>query len=310
MKTVVLSLFGYAFFCLSLLSLPDNVWDFLILYSPLIRSSFQQLLRRLPLIGAFREGEALKAKFIDCEASLTLGLNAFPKSLPKYKFYTHLIEQLVAVHRSKGVGLKKIFPEIRNHLIRDVQFERKIVSEIISGLLQFMIIFLTTWGFVYLSISLVELPPNHIIFFFMFLLQLIGSLLFFLLIHFLKKNIFEQFAKALEEAYLFSVLLEIGVPINEILERSQIQCGLFSQSKMFSSLSVRMKNLIKRLKQTGISPLDESKEIIAELWQFQEDEFLQFTKKLQVLKFFILAFFFLPSYFLYLYSIFQFFMEH
>ena len=70
-----------------------------------------------------------------------------------------------------------------------------------------------------------------------------------------------------------------------------------------------MKKLISRLKETGLSPRDEAREIIFEIWHLQEENFAKFTRIVQVLKFTTLVFFFLPAYFLYLYSIFKFFMD-
>jgi hypothetical protein len=103
--------------------------------------------------------------------------------------------------------------------------------------------------------------------------------------------------------------MDIGLNLNEILLRSGILQGNLVSFKIFENLSDRVKKLIARLKETGLSPKDETQEIIREIWHLQETNFRKFTKKVQVLKFVILAFFFLPAYFLYLYSIFQFFMD-
>ncbi|MDO9183669.1 MAG: hypothetical protein Q7U04_14745, partial [Bacteriovorax sp.] len=125
----------------------------------------------------------------------------------------------------------------------------------------------------------------------------------------IKNKNFFKFSKAIEELYLFSTLLEIGLPLNDILLRSGILQGNLVSFKIFENLSERLKKLISRLKETGLSPRDETQEIIREIWHLQEENFHKFTKIVQVLKFSVLVFFFLPAYFLFLYSIFQFFME-
>jgi hypothetical protein len=140
-------------------------------------------------------------------------------------------------------------------------------------------------------------------------LQVSGIIIFFQLVKKVKAKTFLKFSKAIEELYLFSTLLEIGLPLNEILSRSGILQGNLVTFKVFENLSDRIKKLVARLKETGLSPRDETQEIIREIWHLQEENFQKFTKIVQVLKFSVLVFFFLPSYFLFLYSIFKFFME-
>ena len=167
----------------------------------------------------------------------------------------------------------------------------------------------TTWSFVFLSTCLVEIPLPKEIFFLMIALQILGTVVFFQLVKWLKKRLFAKFSKAIEELYLFSSFLEIGLPLNEILLRTGVLEGGLSSQKIFENLYERVKKLIARLKELGLSPREEMQEIICETWHLQEQNFHKFTRLIQILKFTVLVFFFLPAYFLYLYAIFKFFME-
>jgi hypothetical protein len=309
MTSICYSLLSYALLLFTIAKLPEKVWDYLLNLGPLWLTALKQTKKSWPLIGELNRGQELLIAFSECEAKLSLGIKILPNLIPQYKFYTSLLEQLFEINRRLGIGIKKFIPEIRAGLIRDLQFEKKVIDEIISGILQFLVIGMTTWSFVFLSSSLVQIPLSRNILSIMLIIQLSGMVLFFFLVKKVKTKTFSKFSKAIEELYLFSGLLEIGLPLNEILVRSGILKGELVSYKLFDNLSGRMKKLIDRLKETGLSPKDEAQEIIREIWHLQEENFLKFTKIVQIFKFSILVFFFLPAYFLYLYSIFQFFME-
>lgn len=309
MTIFCVSLFSYAILLLTIPKLPEKVWDYLLNFGSLWLTRLKHKKKTLPLIGGIYRGQELLIAFSECEAKISLGIKILPSFLPKYKFYTNLLEQLFESHRRLGIGIKKFIPEIRSGLIRDLQFEKKVFDELTSGFLQFLVIGATTWSFVFLSSSIVQIPLSKSIIFFMLILQLGGIVVFLQLVKKVKSKIFTKFSKAIEELYLFSSLLDVGMPLNEILLRSGILQGNLVSFKIFENLSDRLKKLIARLKEIGLSPREETQEIIREIWHLQEENFQKFTKIVQVLKFSVLAFFFLPAYFLYLYSIFKFFME-
>lgn len=309
MTAVCFSLFSYGLLFFTLAKIPDKTWDILLRIGPLSLAFIETKKSRWPLIGEADRGKKLLVTMSECEAKISLGIKILPSHIPKYKFYTSLLEQLFLAHRTLGIGIKKCFPEIRSALIRDLQFEKKLLDELISGFLQILVIGATTWSFVFLSSHIADIPLSKKTLYAMLALQMGGIFLFLAMVKKLKKKTFFKFSKAIEELYLFRSLIEIGLPLNDILKRSQILTGSFMSFKLFMKLSERLKKLVERLKETGMSPRDETQEIILEIWHLQEEKFHQFTKIVQILKFSILVFFFLPAYFLYLYSIFQFFME-
>lgn len=313
MKTLYFSLFGYGIFygllMIGLARLPEHFWDMLLRSWEMTKTFLARKKQNLPFIGEISQGEKLLLKMQEAESKISLGIKILPKELNRYKFYTDLLEHLFESSRRLGVGIKKILPDVRKALTRDLQFEKKILDETIGALLQFFIIALTTWGFVFLSSILVEILPSTTIMALMGLMQLSGVFLFFHAMKWLKQKTFADFSSAMTELYLFSSFMEVGLPLNEVLKRSRILEGSLMSSLLYSNFAQRTKNLISRMKETGLSPREEVQEIIQGLWHFQDENFGKFTKKVQVIKFSILAFFYLPAYFLYLYSIFKFFME-
>ncbi len=309
MNNLYLSLLSYGLLITTLGKIPERFWDFLLRCLDKSTGIFVLSKKKIPLIGEIIHGEELLLNLAVAEGRITQGIKILPNHLARYKFYTELLEQLFESQRKLGIGIKKFIPEIRLAIIRDLRFEKKIFDECVGAFLQFVVISATTWSFVFLSSMLVNIPLNKLILLFMLLLQVLGVLVFFQLLRLLKKKTFTKFSEAIKELYLFHSLVEVGLPLNEILARSRLLNGSLMNHKLFKPLASRVKNLIDRLKETGLSPKDEAQEIIQGLWHLQDENFTKFTKKVQALKFSILAFFFLPAYFMYLYSIFQFFME-
>jgi hypothetical protein len=309
MKTIIISFLLYCLILLACFFIPASFWDQVLEFYESFRRFVAQKVRILPFIGEIYRGEELLLSLSVCEAKAAFGSKMLTNVLPQFKFYTDLIDQLFMVHRQEGVGIKKNISEIRQALIRDVQFEKKILDEILSGFMQFLVIAATTWSFVFLSKNLVSIPLDFMTVVLMLALEGLGAFVFFQVVRHFKVRIFHSFSKAIEELYLFSSLMDAGVPLNDVIQKSGIMFGQLSLHKNFKNLDERLKKVIARMKETGLSPKEETQEIIREIWHMQEVFFLKFTKMVVILKFSILAFFYLPAYFLYLYSIFQFFME-
>ena len=292
-----------------ILLLPDRIWEKLwnLIYRCL--TYFRQLKDKNPFQKEHINGEALLLFMPNLEAKLAMGIKTTNESIPRYKFYTNLLSDLIGFHQKRGISLKTILPELRLNLTKDLQFESKLKSNIMGGNFQFLIITMTTWSFIFFSSNMADLPLNinHLIV--IFTIQIIGVFVFNLTLKKLKNHTFNKFSKAIERLYLFVSLVEIGMPMSQTLSESQVLEGELMKEKLFSPCASRLVTLVNRWKENGISPKTEAAEIIHELWHLKEVNFERFLKHLDALKFIILAFFFLPAYFFFLYSIFQFFME-
>lgn len=309
MNTFYFSAFSYGLIVFAFFRLPDSFWEKALAKSRHVYEKLKTQKEKWPILGELTRGEKLLLFLQEAESRVALGIKILPDQIPGFKFYTGLLEQLFENYRRMGTPIKKILPDLRKAISADLKFEKKIQGEMIGALLQFFVIAMTTWSFVFLSTLLVDLPVSKLILFFMVLLQLSGMALFFTLILRVKRHTFREMSGAFTELYLFTTLMSVGVSLNDVLKRSNIHNGALMNTPKLNPFALRTKKLIERMKETGLSPKDEAQEILDGLWYFQEEMFEKFTKKVQLLKFCILAFFFLPAYFLYLVSIFQFFME-
>lgn len=306
----------YFFFLAIFFLIPSRFWEKAV---EIYQSTFDKLKNlysewricqdSLPLIGDLSRGERLLRHFSQIEAKVAMGQKTIASDLPQFKFYTSLLTDLFEAHRQLGVSLKNVLPELRGNLIKEIQFEKKLLSQSMGGNLQFLVVSLTTWCFVFLSSQLAEIPLNGALLVVIALIQ-VSALVFFNILFLKLKNFgLRRFSKALEELYLFNGMIEVGLPVNRVLNDTRLLEGEIAQNKHFTSARERLFDLVNRWKETGISPRLETGEIIRQIWTDKELGYERFLKQLELLKFSILAFFFLPAYFLYLYSIFQFFME-
>jgi hypothetical protein len=313
MMTKILIYFSVLAFCFCL---PSSFWEKAVL---IYQSTFDKLKKAhskfkiyqesLPLIGDIAKGERLLRHFVQLEAKVTMGQKTIASDLPRFKFYTGLLSDLFEAHRQFGFSLKNVLPELRGNLIKELLFERKILSLSMGGNLQFFIVSLTTWSFVFLSSKLADLPLNSTILIVIAGIQILAIIVFNFSFLKLKDFGLKKFSMALEELYLFNGMVEVGLPINRVLADTRILEGVLASNKHFINVRERLFDLVNRWKETGLSPRVETGEIIRQVWIDKELGYERFLKQLELLKFVILAFFFLPAYFLYLYSIFQFFME-
>jgi hypothetical protein len=308
-KPMLLKMSEYIFFLGLILLLPNRFYSYLLQKFEDLQLGLKVFAQKLPGIKESTMGEKLLLCLSEFEGRLSCGLVGAEINIPKFKFYTALILKLLEANRREGISIRKLIPELRIGIQKDVQFEKKISKVIFGGNFQFLVITLATWGFVFFSQQLVEIKLDFKFGFVMAFLQFIGFLALNLASSYLKKKKFKPFNDAFSELYLFSALVEVRLPIKTILNESKIMNGVLVSSNIFHSLSGRIASSVERWKNSGVSPKVESEELIKEVWYLLEENFQDFIKKLEVLKFIIMALLFLPAYFIYLAAIFKFFME-
>ncbi len=237
-----------------------------------------------------------------------MGIKTTGIEIPAYKFYASLLHELLEAHRKLGVNLKFILPELRGNLIKDLQFEKKMKALVLGGNLQFVAIIFTTWGFIWLSSSLADLPLKLSDLLVISSLQGCAIFVFNFAIKKARLVMFHKFSEVMEGLYLFITMVEVGLPPNRVLADSKILSGDLVRYKDFSFCAERVKEHVMRWRENGVSPKTGIQEVVREVWHLQELSFEKFLKVADLIKFSVLALFFLPAYFYYLYSIFQFFI--
>ncbi|MBL6991900.1 MAG: hypothetical protein ISR65_19110 [Bacteriovoracaceae bacterium] len=254
--------------------------------------------------------EHLISWLLEFEGSIFLDQLGRQKQLPKYKFYTSLILSILHYTRRFGSPARSIFNELRYALIKDDQFEKKLGSELLGGVMQFFMTSLITWGFCLMASSLVLVSIDQRVYIVVFLLQLIGAATFILIYWWSKKKYFANFENYFHSLYILKALSQVGVSIQEAIKESKIVATSKIEFKAFNQIKLKTQKMIQQWQTRGISPNAGLEDILQQLWFIQEQRFIKFIKFFSFVKFLILATFFLGAYAVYLLSLFTFFMEN
>ncbi|MFZ4712107.1 MAG: hypothetical protein ACOYL6_00210 [Bacteriovoracaceae bacterium] len=224
------------------------------------------------------------------------------EALPQYKFYTSLFEDLVVQRKRLGVSQDQSLKNLREGLIQDGKFEKKIKAELYAGYWQFFFITMITWSFTLLSLFILKKQLSFSIGLTMLLLQCSGLLLFTSLFLTLKKKMFDQYGEWFFRLYRLRSLLAAGSPIKTCLKESHVLQLFQTKKKQFQPFIGALETSIMRLQKEGTPIQDDLKFCLDELWFTQDCDFELFLKSLSSLKLAIILLFYLGAYFVYLYS--------
>lgn len=219
-----------------------------------------------------------------------------PGRLPRYKFYSEVIEVLLELARRMGGNYQDSLLFLREGLQNDRQFEKKIKEATLGIWLQMALMMALTWIFILCSLNLVdvEVPLKNLIF--IFLWQILGLSTLPLLLRYFRKKYFGDIGKIWKMLFVLRALIKVPLPQAEILTFAGVkELNLIKQKSLEQIVQKLKETCLKALKQ-GISYDTEVKYLMEEL-RFQEKwHFELFEKRLTVIKLALLSLFFLPSY--------------
>ncbi|HXH32186.1 MAG TPA: hypothetical protein VNJ01_15380 [Bacteriovoracaceae bacterium] len=216
--------------------------------------------------------------------------------LPKYKFYTEVIEVLLNLARKMGGNYQESLLFLREGLQSDRQFEKKIKEAVIGTWLQIGMISALTWMFIIGALSLIDVKIPLMKLAMIFFWQALGcSLLPFLLAK-LRRHYFGDIGKIWKMLYVLRSLAKVPLSRSEILTLACVQELKAITQKSLEAIVEKLKDTCQRALKQGGNYEDDVKYLMGEL-RFQEKwHFELFEKRLVVIKLALLSVFFLPSY--------------
>ncbi len=226
-------------------------------------------------------------------------------SLPKYKFYSKIVFQMLGYCRNYGISLNTIVQNLRVGIIKDDKFERKMTQQKNGSLFQFIFISFATWFFIFFSYRLIGIMVNSKILIIISLLQSCGIVLFFLVSRYLRVRVFSHFESFFSSLYTLQALSSVGLPINHVGDKAEFEQLFKIDNPKFSYLQRRFRKMIYGWTRDGRPISNETGLLIDELWFLQEQSFEEFQRKQTALKFIVIAVFYLSSYFLFFLSLFS-----
>ncbi|MCT4641853.1 MAG: hypothetical protein N4A33_06095 [Bacteriovoracaceae bacterium] len=219
--------------------------------------------------------------------------------LVHYKNYTTIIEKLLDSKKRYGAPVSQSISEIKYNLAKDLNFEKKMSSNLGGSLFQMFLIFFMGQIFsIFASIQL-DITLDSFSKFLIIGWQLLGTFIFIFLFYKLKNKIFDVYMSVLEKVVLFKNLLLSRVPLSYAINELDID----SLSSVKTIEVKRFLSALERVKSTGGQNMADLDILNKELWLGLDFKFEKFTKVLLACKFIALGVFFLPSY---LYTIYLF----
>lgn len=216
--------------------------------------------------------------------------------LPQYKFYSGVVEHLLGLARKLGGQYTESLMYLRQGLMNDRQFEKKL-KEIIRGIwLQMGMMMALTWIFISTALSMVDVkvPLSHLTLIFSW--QCLGlSLLPFFLGRY-RLTYFGDIGTLWKILYILNSLARVPVARSEVMAMAGV--GDLTKIRQASLLPLveKLKDTCQRALKLGQSYEEDVKSQMEEL-RFQEKwHFELFEKRTGVLKLGLLSVFFLPSY--------------
>lgn len=222
------------------------------------------------------------------------------EKLPRYKFFTSLIFDLVKMNRDFGADIENSLQSLRSGLIKDDQFERKLKKLQSECAMQIVAISFVTWVFILISSSMLNMQPSTFFLSLIFFLQAFGAFIFIKLYSSRKEKRFKVFSFYLEAILKFQNLLQVGLPLTTILYKSKVDKIINDTDKRLRGVNQQFSLALEKLQTQGVDISEELNFSVNEIWFLQELEFEQFSGFITGLKLIILPVFYLSGYFLYL----------
>lgn len=219
-----------------------------------------------------------------------------PGKLPRYKFYSEIVEVLLQVARRMGGSYQDSILFLREGLQTDRQFEKKIKDAVLGIWLQMGLMLFLTWGFIFCALHLVEIQLKTIHLCMIFGWQCVGMGFLPVVLRHFRQKYFGSIGKIWKMLFVLKSLIKVPLPRSEIFKLSGVQELEQIKQKSLTQIIERLKEACQKSLKMGSSYEDDVQYLMGEL-RFQEKwHFELFEKRLTVIKLTLLSVFFLPSY--------------
>jgi hypothetical protein len=218
------------------------------------------------------------------------------RELPRYKFYSEIIEGLLSMARKMGGNYQDSFLFLREGLKFDRQFEKKLKETTLGLWLQMLMMMGLTWAFIFGALTIVEIEVATLKLLMIISWQLLGLGTLPLLLRYLRQKLFGDIGVLWKMLYVLTSLARVPLSRSEIFQMAQVQKLESIKQKNLLHLAEKLKEICHKALKQGGSYEEEVKYLMEEL-RFQEKWYFElFEKRLVAIKLMLLSVFFLPSY--------------
>ncbi len=225
--------------------------------------------------------------------------------LPRYKFFSDLVQVLLSLARQWGAQYQQVFITLREILNQDLQFEKQLKEFIQGCWFQMVLIVCMSWLFIILGTSWVDIkfPKSYMVMIGAW--QTLGMICFHFGILYLKKRYLEGLGRFWKSLICLRALAETALPRSEVVRISELKNLDECYHQEWVDFKVKVHHLGQWMLSSGQSPLKEINYLIEELRFLEKHQIQSFQKMSHIYKFIVLVIFFIPAYFAFLFIIFS-----
>ena len=223
--------------------------------------------------------------------------------LPRYKFYSEVVETLLSLARKMGGKYQDALFFLRQGLQADLQSEKKLKELLLGTVLQIAFMIMLTWGFIIGASFLVEVKTKMSFLLIILSWQLIGLISLPWLIKHFRKKLFEDLGKLWKILFVFKSLNKLPLSRSEILTISGAVDLEKIKQKNLQPIVEKLLLLCQKSREQGINSDDELSVLMKELRFIETWHFELFEKRLVTIKLILMAVFFLPSYLAFIFNL-------
>lgn len=254
--------------------------------------------------STIKRGEGFLMCLHKIEIYMGRGLKIEKQSIPSFLYFNQLLFNILELVRNFGVTGNDFFKVMRGQVqdeIKSLKLKNKILTQ---GYFQMFMSSLVVWVFFIAGQNSLEriLKLEDCL----ILILLHGSALFFF--HFVQKflegKLLSIFAPLFRSHLMFQGLLQVGIPLSEALNKTEILKLAGQLPRELENYKERIELTIKNLSEYGECPLEELKSCYEILLFMRQTRSQSFNQALSVLTFILLCLFILPSYFFTLFLLF------
>lgn len=221
--------------------------------------------------------------------------------IPKYKFFSGIVQRLVVFKKEYGGTIIPALDEIRSNIRLSVKMDKKIKDLVQGTIFQYLMISAIIFVFLSLVEIILAISVSSIT-----KILILGYLGFGLLVSrqilaLLRKKVFGTFEVYMTSLYTFKILMGLGVPLSSAIEESKIK--FLPSSKQFNPIRNRLFELVKLVQTQGAKGVSEFDLISQELWDNYELSCERFQVYLNGLKLGTILVFALPCFFVCIYQL-------
>lgn len=276
----------------------------------------QRIWHNLERLDQVKSGEKFLQDFQDLRVRSLLKMqstqNESAVKTNSFLFYRPLLDELLRIESSLGVGLSQVLLEIKSSVLTDIKFVRQKQEGVRSTFFQMIFMSGLIFLFVRSCEHYLDLNFSWSLYFFIFVWQILGAILFYLVQQKREDDYFAAFSLWFFLLYRIRLYLKTHLETADFFSNTTLELEKIKLSEKKYVFNFERQSLLQILNHCRDHGLRGEQELM-DLTQHLQDkrEFLldKFLRELAFFKFFILCFFFLLTYLGFVIYLFSFFMD-